>query len=135
MEQTPLLATMTSESKYYNQQQFEDEESGGSSADNASPHRRRWFGGNNKKTEPVSPTSTAGNSSSLLDQEEQEQEIYVVKQRYGVLSILFSIVQTVVLIIMMVQCGVAPLNVNPMIGPYVSRVGLLAVGLLAVEVL
>lgn len=49
---------------------------------------------------------------------DDEPEIYVVKQKYGYFSYLFSIAQTLVLIIMMVQCGVAPFNVNPMIGPY-----------------
>ena len=45
-------------------------------------------------------------------------EVYVVRQEYGYLSILFSLAQTVILIIMMWQCGVAPLNINPMVGPY-----------------
>jgi membrane associated rhomboid family serine protease len=53
-----------------------------------------------------------------LDESEDEMEIYVVKQKYGYLSILFSLAQTIILIIMMVQCGVAPFNINPMIGPY-----------------
>jgi len=45
-------------------------------------------------------------------------EIYIVRQQYGYCSILFSIVQTVILGLMMWQCGVAPLQLNPMIGPY-----------------
>lgn len=53
-----------------------------------------------------------------LDESEQEPEIYIVKQKYGYLSVLFSIGQTAVLIIMMVQCGVAPFRINPMFGPY-----------------
>ncbi|KAL3903579.1 MAG: hypothetical protein SGILL_010392 [Bacillariaceae sp.] len=110
------MTSSSPEGTYYNQQQFEDEETGA----NSSRHRSRWFGGANKKQEPASsPTTTTSTETGLLSKdEEEEQEIYVVKQRFGVMSILFSIVQTVVLIIMMVQCGVAPLNVNPMIGPY-----------------
>jgi hypothetical protein len=50
--------------------------------------------------------------------EEEEEEVYVVKQNWGYFSILFSVVQLAILLIMMFKCGVAPLNVNPMIGPY-----------------
>jgi hypothetical protein len=46
-----------------------------------------------------------------------EDEVYFVKQKKGYLSIGFSMVQTVVLAAMMIQCGIAPLNLNPMIGP------------------
>mmetsp|Transcript_9560 Transcript_9560/g.28536 ORF Transcript_9560/g.28536 Transcript_9560/m.28536 type:complete len:355 (-) Transcript_9560:2088-3152(-) len=72
-----------------------------------------------------SPIDTQGdgvasndNREGLLAKESDETEIYVVYQRYGYCSILFSVVQTIVLIAMMVQCGVAPMNINPMIGPY-----------------
>lgn len=59
------------------------------------------------------------NKSKFEDeQEQQKEEIYIVKQRYGYLSIIFSVGQTIVLIIMMCSCGVAPLNINPMVGPY-----------------
>lgn len=51
-------------------------------------------------------------------EDELEEEVYIVKQSYGYLAILFSLAQTVILVIMMVQCGVAPINVNPMVGPY-----------------
>lgn len=54
----------------------------------------------------------------LAENQSEETEIYVVYQRHGYFSILFSIVQTGILIAMMHQCGVAPLNINPMIGPY-----------------
>ena len=47
-----------------------------------------------------------------------ETDVYYVKQRRGYFSIGFSVVQTLVLGVMMWQCGVAPLEVNPMIGPY-----------------
>lgn len=52
--------------------------------------------------------------SLLIDGE----PVYVVKQRRGYLSILFSLAQTVILIGMMIQCSVAPMRINPMIGPY-----------------
>mmetsp|Transcript_12955 Transcript_12955/g.19058 ORF Transcript_12955/g.19058 Transcript_12955/m.19058 type:complete len:303 (+) Transcript_12955:78-986(+) len=45
-------------------------------------------------------------------------DVYEYRQRYGYFSILFSIVQTAILIVMMCQCGVAPLSINPMVGPY-----------------
>lgn len=57
-------------------------------------------------------------NEGLLEAGSDETEIYVVYQRHGYLSITFSIVQTIVLIAMMTQCGVAPMNINPMFGPY-----------------
>lgn len=48
----------------------------------------------------------------------EEEEVYIVKQRYGYFSIIFGVVQIVVLALMMWQCGVAPMNINPMFGPY-----------------
>eukprot|EP00533_Pseudo-nitzschia_delicatissima_P008511 CAMPEP_0116102140 /NCGR_PEP_ID=MMETSP0327-20121206/13187_1 /TAXON_ID=44447 /ORGANISM="Pseudo-nitzschia delicatissima, Strain B596" /LENGTH=353 /DNA_ID=CAMNT_0003594153 /DNA_START=131 /DNA_END=1192 /DNA_ORIENTATION=+ len=50
--------------------------------------------------------------------ETEKTEIYIVYQRYGYFSILFSVIQTIVLAAMMLQCGIAPLNINPMVGPY-----------------
>lgn len=46
-----------------------------------------------------------------------DDEVYVVKQEKGHFSIYFSMVQTLVLTVMMIQCTIAPLNINPMIGP------------------
>ncbi len=46
-----------------------------------------------------------------------EEEAYIVKQRKGHMSIFFSLVQTFVLVVMMMQCSIAPFNINPMIGP------------------
>ena len=43
---------------------------------------------------------------------------YVVYQKDGYCSIFFSVVQTIILIIMMAQSSVATLNINPMIVPY-----------------
>jgi membrane associated rhomboid family serine protease len=45
-------------------------------------------------------------------------EAYEFRQKYGYLSIGFAIVQTVVLIVMIIECGVAPITINPMVGPY-----------------
>jgi membrane associated rhomboid family serine protease len=45
-------------------------------------------------------------------------EVYIVRQNYGYCSILFSLVQIVVLALMMFKCGVAPMQINPMYGPY-----------------
>lgn len=41
-----------------------------------------------------------------------DQNIYVVKQNVGYLAVGFGIVQTVILIVMMLECGIAPLNIN-----------------------
>lgn len=84
-----------------------------SNDDNNNKSRKpKWrFGGRRKQQD-----------SSLLGEEErfqdEEEEVYIVKQRWGYCSILFSVVQTIILAIMMFKCGVAPLNVNPMVGPY-----------------
>mmetsp|Transcript_25202 Transcript_25202/g.37102 ORF Transcript_25202/g.37102 Transcript_25202/m.37102 type:complete len:320 (+) Transcript_25202:19-978(+) len=48
----------------------------------------------------------------------EDEDVYIVKQKHGYFSILFSISQVGVLAAMMIQCGIAPLRLNPMIGPY-----------------
>ena len=45
-------------------------------------------------------------------------DVYEFRQKHGYFSIFVSIVQTLILIIMMCQCGVAPIQINPMVGPY-----------------
>jgi hypothetical protein len=62
--------------------------------------------------DPKSKDGVAG------DEEEEEEEIYIVRQNWGYCSIFFSIIQTIILALMMWQCGVAPMNINPMVGPY-----------------
>jgi len=52
------------------------------------------------------------------DEEVSLEEIYVVRQNYGYFAILFSLAQTCILVTMMVKCGVAPMKINPMYGPY-----------------
>jgi hypothetical protein len=65
--------------------------------------------------------SSSMNISDNDEYMDEEEEVYIVKQSHGYLAILFSLAQTLVLIIMMIQCGMAPLNINPMIGPYPGR--------------
>lgn len=57
-------------------------------------------------------------AESAFGPEEEEEEVYFVRQEYGYMSILFSVVQCIILALMMWQCGIAPMNINPMIGPY-----------------
>mmetsp|Transcript_12908 Transcript_12908/g.28513 ORF Transcript_12908/g.28513 Transcript_12908/m.28513 type:complete len:302 (-) Transcript_12908:669-1574(-) len=47
-----------------------------------------------------------------------EDEVYIVKQRYGYLAITFSIFHVFIMAGMIAMCGLAPPDVNPMIGPY-----------------
>uniref|UniRef100_A0A7S2XSY5 rhomboid protease n=1 Tax=Attheya septentrionalis TaxID=420275 RepID=A0A7S2XSY5_9STRA len=43
---------------------------------------------------------------------------YRFRQRFGIASIVLSAGQTIVMAAMMWQCGIAPININPMLGPY-----------------
>eukprot|EP00559_Dactyliosolen_fragilissimus_P005239 CAMPEP_0184860824 /NCGR_PEP_ID=MMETSP0580-20130426/5640_1 /TAXON_ID=1118495 /ORGANISM="Dactyliosolen fragilissimus" /LENGTH=343 /DNA_ID=CAMNT_0027358077 /DNA_START=35 /DNA_END=1066 /DNA_ORIENTATION=+ len=54
----------------------------------------------------------------IKEEEEEEEEIYLVKQQRGYLAILFSITQVIILIAMMIECKIAPMQINPMVGPY-----------------
>lgn len=54
----------------------------------------------------------------INDNGDDEPEVYIVKQKHGYFSYLFSIIQIIVLMVMMIQCGMAPFQINPMIGPY-----------------
>lgn len=64
------------------------------------------------------PPSSQNLLNNSDNENREEQEVYIVKQQYGYLSILFSTAQTIILAIMMTNCGVAPMNINPMVGPY-----------------
>jgi hypothetical protein len=44
--------------------------------------------------------------------EDNDEEIYLVRQNIGYCAIAFSVVQTVILGLMMWQCGIAPLNIK-----------------------
>jgi hypothetical protein len=46
------------------------------------------------------------------EDDDEDQEIYVVRQNCGYFAILFSLVQTVILGVMMWQCGVAPIQLK-----------------------
>ena len=50
--------------------------------------------------------------------ETNEKDVYTLKLKRGYLSIFVSILQTIMLVTMMVRCKVAPLRMNPMLGPY-----------------
>jgi hypothetical protein len=66
-------------------------------------------GGGKLKYEEYDPAYDDG---SLSD------EVYIVRQNWGYFSILFSLAQTVIMVMMIVKCGIAPLKINPMVGPY-----------------
>jgi len=62
--------------------------------------------------------SQHGNKQLPLLSPDTDDDVYIVKQRHGYFSIFFSFLQTGILIAMMVDCGIAPLQMNPMLGPY-----------------
>jgi membrane associated rhomboid family serine protease len=64
------------------------------------------------------PSGEGPNTGEQNKNMAESEEIYIVKQRFGYFSIFFAIIQVIVLGLMMWQCGVAPLNINPMFGPY-----------------
>jgi hypothetical protein len=96
----------------------------GGDGDNSPPRKQK----SRAKRQDSTATAPTNLSESYFDldyctptaskEDAEQQEVYIVKQRYGYCSILFSIVQCGILAIMMWQCGVAPLNINPMVGPY-----------------
>ena len=47
-----------------------------------------------------------------------DYDTFEVKQKYGYCAIGISIIQLFIIAVMMALCGVAPLEVNPMVGPY-----------------
>jgi membrane associated rhomboid family serine protease len=71
-------------------------------------------GGVDKDGYPLKYHNYDPNNRQGDGEEEEEEEIYIVRQN----SIAFSIAQTIILIIMMWQCGIAPFKINPMAGPY-----------------
>ncbi|KAL7573189.1 hypothetical protein ACA910_018848 [Epithemia clementina (nom. ined.)] len=48
----------------------------------------------------------------------EEEEVYIVQQETAYLSYGFSLVQTIIMALLMWQCGMAPISINPMLGPY-----------------
>jgi len=87
-------------------------------------------GGTNKqKVNPLQRSKSASRRENLLRDYQssrdgfsdsgnfRDDEVYIVKQEIGYLSYAFSAIQTLILIIMMMQCTIAPIEINPMIGP------------------
>jgi membrane associated rhomboid family serine protease len=70
-----------------------------------------WDGNNNTVASCNDAENYQPGEVNLLD-------AYEFRQKYGYLSIAFAIVQTLILIVMIIECGVAPLTINPMVGPY-----------------
>ncbi len=59
-----------------------------------------------------------GDSEDFGDEDVyMEEEAYLPKQRRCYMTILFSSIQAVILVIMMLKLGIASFDVNPMIGP------------------
>ena len=108
----------------------DDNSSNGSSASGTKKSARRGFRGQKKSKKSQMSTSTSsygdGSHYSSFDDkqqnfdgnEDEEDEIYLVRQDCAVLSYGFSFVQTIIMGLLMWQCGMAPMNINPMVGPY-----------------
>jgi membrane associated rhomboid family serine protease len=126
------MASSSSAVEYGNYDAYGDEERQATSVvsninnNNGRPKQQqqqhRWFkrpkGRNGNGTSTKNDGLLAEQSGDINDDDDDETQVYIVRQRHGYASYGFSIVQTIVLIVMMVQCGIAPLNINPMIGPY-----------------
>jgi membrane associated rhomboid family serine protease len=81
------------------------------------PVRRFYFKKKKKDIDPATDPNDPALDDAFFDPNEEE-DVYIVKQRHGYFSYLFSLAQTIILTVMMWKCGIAPLNINPMIGPY-----------------
>ncbi len=68
----------------------------------------QWSNLHKKDTEQGPATDYDRFDDEVMD----DTPVYVVKQRRGYFSILFSLAQTAILIAMMVECSVAPISVN-----------------------
>eukprot|EP00548_Thalassiothrix_antarctica_P008999 CAMPEP_0194137860 /NCGR_PEP_ID=MMETSP0152-20130528/7689_1 /TAXON_ID=1049557 /ORGANISM="Thalassiothrix antarctica, Strain L6-D1" /LENGTH=297 /DNA_ID=CAMNT_0038835037 /DNA_START=44 /DNA_END=937 /DNA_ORIENTATION=+ len=85
----------------------------GSSGTNDNPPDLFSFRRNNNINKTFSEDDYYSNIEALAD-----NNVYPMRQKRGYLSILFSIMQILILLLMMIKGGLAPLNVNPMVGPY-----------------
>ena len=72
----------------------------------------------NVNTRRVSNSGSYALNEPYETQEVKEEVVYIVKQSYAYLSVFFACLQSFILLVMMIQCSVAPLTINPMIGPY-----------------
>jgi len=94
-----------------------------------SPRNKKSFSRREQVLQDYKAPVPSSSTSDELDYDEKndqfytidelvDQEIYVVRQSAGHFSIGFSVLQTVILGAMMIMCGIAPLQINPMVGPY-----------------
>lgn len=77
----------------------------------------RYAGYQPPVADPNALLRTSRPSSPPLDDQDErhgdeEDEVYIVRQDYGYCSIFFSLSQTVILAMMMWQCGVAPMKLK-----------------------
>ena len=79
----------------------------------------RYDNTNRRNEQPNNQVHDDGDYGLLVD-DHGEIPIYIVKQQRGYLSVLFSFAQTVILIAMMIQCKVAPMNINRELRLFVS---------------
>ena len=77
---------------------------------------------NTHRSNPTMKKQLSSSSKSFFETEPiddiPDDAPYVVRQGHGWCAILFSVSQFVILVTMMAKCGVAPLKINPMVGPY-----------------
>jgi len=67
----------------------------------------------------ILPSPSAGTATVAAYVEKRDKDnFYQVKQRYGYLSIILTLLQTILLASMVAFCGLAPMNINEFIGPY-----------------
>uniref|UniRef100_A0A7S1BF73 rhomboid protease n=1 Tax=Corethron hystrix TaxID=216773 RepID=A0A7S1BF73_9STRA len=103
-------------------QSGEDSYVGGRMKNDLVPHNSVKFGVNDGvKREPAEHSPSSKSVFSFFDGNsigDADNGIYYVKQRLGYLSISISILQIVLFFGIILHCGVAPTNINPMCGPY-----------------
>jgi membrane associated rhomboid family serine protease len=63
--------------------------------------------------------------SAYLETILRGDDLNYVKQKYGNMSIVISVIQLFALTMLIALCGVAPLNINPSIGPYPDALSLI----------
>lgn len=88
------------------------------SNDEESYHDHPTLPTNKSNKQESQPNHNQENDDYNLMLDADGEPVYVVAQKRGYLSIFFSVSQTLILIAMMIQCNIAPTNINPMFGPY-----------------
>lgn len=75
-----------------------------------------------QQSQAAAATATEGyhlqDADNISDKSDSYPESAHFKQNYAPLSTFFCVIQCIILPLMMWQCGIAPFNINPMIGPY-----------------